>query len=195
MRLRDAIKWPLYLLGALGFGIILGIPQGTASGRLAQVQISTGGFVLPIVKISERDYSASNGTVPKFAQWALGPVCTSFEEHYPPSKINAERQKAFFQRVVAGAVEAGELEPVISGCAMNAIAEANAEEHADPAESASAPPSTILIYAERAGYFGQDVWCFICLTTKDGQHGAVRVIVTSCSPPFGLIHTERIGSY
>jgi hypothetical protein len=90
-----------------------------------------------------------------------------------------------------------EVDVVINSTAEHAIVEANRQQ-AQAALSAgiSHPtPSTLIIYAEKAAYYGQDAWCFLTLSTADQRTGIARVIVQSCTPSYGLVHIQAVGTF
>lgn len=189
------VRWVIYLVGSLLIGILLGIPQGLSYGRQEQTRIAAANEALPVVDVTENDYRTENSEVPAFSSWGHNAVARVFEDRYPPEKIDRRAQKLFYDRVVGAALNKGEPEPVIRACAEHAISISNSTLHSTYVNAPHTQASTLLIYAEKASYFGQDAWCFLCLTTPDHTEGTARVVVISATPPFGLLHLQDVGTF
>ncbi|HET6385377.1 MAG TPA: hypothetical protein VFJ58_18445 [Armatimonadota bacterium] len=196
MTLASAARWALYILLAFAAGILIGIPAGIRSGQIQRVEkrVATNGF--PLVDFSGADYSTEHRVVPAFARWAKGPLGANMERLYPPSAVTPAHQKELATRVIERAQQRGELNHVIIGCVIHAINRANAFEVSQARRSGeSHPHSTTLIgYAQKAEYFGQGAWCFLCLSSTDQRHATLRVVVMSAVPDFGLIHVEQFNT-
>jgi hypothetical protein len=196
--MTQLLRWSGVLLVALIVGILLGLPSGIDRGQIATRSEIVPAQGFPVVAFGDVDYHTDNGIVRTFVNWGHDALATRAESIYPPAAISPAVQRALFTTLVATAGRLRELPTVISGSALNAIALANRDELAVIRRAGGSPTgkaSTAIIYAERAQYFGQDVWCFLCLTTADHQHGSVRVLVMSCVPAYGLVHLQRVGSY
>jgi hypothetical protein len=196
LRSENAAWWVGFALLAMCIGALLGLAADVWSSRAGGTNEQLAGQRLPVVEFSERDYSAVNGVVPGFGRWAHGAIYTHFSQVYPPDQISLRRQRAFYEHIVSTATEHGEIENVIDAAALRAINEANAEQAVETpsTERKGAVPETLLIYAQKASYYGQDVWCFLAFTTLDHQHTTARVLVVASVPPWGLIHTQIIGT-
>lgn len=191
------MRWSFFLIGALGLGVLLGLPAGVHNAEVHAedaVALASGS---PTVLYTDRDYRATAGVIPEFAQWDHRPICQRFEERFGPSGITLKLQRSFYSQVVRAGMDHNELSSVIENCAMKAILQANAQEAlvAKKRLVKQISAATLLVHAERAQYFGQDVWCFLCLSTADQKNGTARVIVIGCAPPYGLIHTQEIGTF
>ena len=196
MSAASAVKWIFYLAGAVVVGIVIGTPPGIQTARQTRIEATAGQFPTVILSKGDRDYRTSGNTVAEFAKWGRG-IGSHYEKQYPPSRIDAARQRDFYQRVVDDATEKGELDNVTGACALMAIEKANEQESvtAKKLGMKHPVPSSLLVYAERAQYFGQDSWCFLTLSTSDSQSGTARVMVVSCSPPYGLVHSQLVGAF
>jgi len=197
MRAATLLKWTAGLLLCTGFGIVLGVRTGEPLWRMRKVEASFTSTNTPVIQVTDQDYHAVEGSVPEFAQWAYGVICTSFEQRFSPAEITPERRKDFYNNVVEAAVNEGELDAVVEGCTLRAINTADTEESVAAQHQGRSHEhvATIIVYGERAEYFGQDAWCFLCLSTADRQHGTARSIVVTCSPNYGLLHTQVVNKF
>ena len=185
-----------YLLASLAIGIGAGVAAfiwlGPHEGALDS---SAAGA--PEVRFSDRDYHPNQGIVPDFVSWGISHMCRQFETVYPPPAIAPQAQHSFYQQICKAAVQEGELSAVVEGAAMKAILGANSAEQARARKIHSGPtaPHTLLIFGQRAQYYGQDVWCFLCLSSADAVSGTARVMVMSCTPAYGLVHEQVVGTF
>ena len=191
------LRWILILFVALIAGILMGLPSGIDRGQIATRTEIVPQQGYPVVAFGDVDYHTDNGIVRSFVNWGHQSMALRAESVYPAAAISASVQRALFLTLVTTASRR-ELPTVISGAALKAIALANKDEitlFRRNGGLGKSKANTAIVYAERAQYFGQDVWCFLCLSTADHQHGDVRVLVMSCVPAYGLVHLQRLGVY
>ncbi len=191
------LRWIFYIAGALALGVLIGLPAGVQNAEVHAEDVVALASDAPTILYSDRDYRATAGMVPEFAKWDHRPICQRFEQRYGTSGITPKLQRTFYSQVVKAGLDHNELSTVIETSAMHALLQANAEEAlvARKRKVSHVSAATLLVHAERAQYFGQDVWCFLCLSTADGKNGTARVMVIGCAPPYGLIHMQEIGTF